>query len=327
MTRFRSCVLWLLLSIVPLLPPPGASADEAAADGVFPLPAALQPNVEFWRQVYTGYGVEEFVLHDRENLEIVYDIVRVEETTNQALALERARPEIRRVRERYEGILAGLAQGSPPEELGPEAAEVYRMWGCPCSTERLQRAAVSIRVQQGLRQTVSAGLRRASALMPKILPILRRHRVPDGLAALPLVESGFNPRAASKAGAVGLWQFIKSTGKRYLTITRRRDDRRDPIRATEAAARFLRHNYDTLGSWPLAVVAYNHGTEGIQAAKASLGSTAIEEIVSRYSGPRFGFASRNFYAEFLAALGVVSPLIQEHAPPASRLRLRPARQG
>lgn len=327
MARFRFGAFLAFLAFTCFVPPVGVSAGEAVADSPFPCPSLLQSNVDFWRQVYTEHGVEDFVLHDRENLGIVYEIVRVEETTNQATALERARPEIRRVRERYEGILTGLAQGGLPDELGPEAADVFRLWGCPCPPERLQRAAANIRVQQGLRQKVDEGLRRASKLMPKILTILRKHEVPVEMAALPLVESGFNPHAASKAGAVGLWQFIKSTGKRYLTITRKRDDRRDPIRATEAAARFLRHNYEALGSWPLAVVAYNHGTEGVQAAKASVGSAAVEEIVARYAGPRFGFASRNFYAEFLAALEVVAPLIQEHAPPVSQARPRAARQG
>jgi membrane-bound lytic murein transglycosylase D len=176
----------------------------------------------------------------------------------------------------------------------------------------LQRAAGNIRAQQGLCEMVDEGIQRAQALLPRILPILHEHKVPAELAALPLVESTYNPKAYSKAGAVGLWQFIRSTGKRYLTITRARDDRRDPLRATEAAARLLRHNYEALGSWPLAIVAYNHGREGIMTARTAVGSNAIEDIVARYAGPRFGFASKNFYAEFLAALKVVQPLLDSH---------------
>ncbi|MBI2115459.1 MAG: transglycosylase SLT domain-containing protein, partial [candidate division NC10 bacterium] len=137
------------------------------------------------------------------------------------------------------------------------------------------------------------------------------------------MESTFNPQARSKAGAVGLWQFIRSTGKRYLSITRRRDDRRDPIRATEAAARLLRHNYEALGSWPLAIIAYNHGREGILSARAAVGSSAIEEIIARYTGPRFGFASKNFYAEFLAALELVHPTILEHSRQSDDLKRQP----
>ncbi|MBI3122246.1 MAG: lytic transglycosylase domain-containing protein [candidate division NC10 bacterium] len=195
--------------------------------------------------------------------------------------------------------------------------------GCPCPAEVLYRAAANIRVQQGLREKVDEGMQRARGLLPRILSILRRHNVPEELAALPLVESTFNPQARSKAGAVGLWQFIRSTGKRYLSIPRGRDDRRHPIRATEAAARLLRHNYEALGSWPLAIIAYNHGREGILSARAAVGSSAIEEIIARYTGPRFGFASKNFYAEFLAALELVHPTILEHSRQSDDLKRQP----
>jgi membrane-bound lytic murein transglycosylase D len=313
----------LLLGVLILCVPPGPTLGAGDPDILFPRPEVLQPNVDFWRQVYAEHGVEDFVLHDRENLGVVYEVVRVEAGGNQLRAAELAKPEIQGARARYEAILTGLAAGSAPQALGPEAADVFRLWGCPCPPERLQRAAASIRVQQGLREKVEEGLQRARALMPKILPILRKHEVPEELAALPLVESTYNPDARSKAGAVGMWQFIRPTGKRYLTITRKRDDRRDPIRSTHAAARYLRSNYQSLGSWPLAIVAYNHGHEGILAAKTAVGSDAIEEIVTRYTGPRFGFASRNFYAEFLAALDLMEPLIRQHASTAGRPPARP----
>jgi hypothetical protein len=117
---------------------------------------------------------------------------------------------------------------------------------------------------------------------------------------------------------------MHSTGKRYLKITRKRDDRRDPLLATQAAARLLRHNYEALGSWPLAIVAYNHGAAGMMAATVTVGSTAIEDIVARYSGPRFGFASRNFYAEFLAALDVMHPLLNGRSKTVVAKGRRPA---
>ena len=276
---------------------------------LFPKPALLETQVEFWKQIYTNYGVGDFVLHDRENLAVIYHVVHVGGTTNQARAEQLAKPEVERLRNKYEDILTRLAQGAAPEALGPDGVAVAQLWRCPCPTEALQRAAGNIRVQQGLRERVAEGLYRAKTLLPRIVAILHQHQVPLELAALPLVESSFNPDARSKAGAVGLWQFIRSTGKKYLTITRRRDDRRDPIRATEAAAHLLRNNYATLGSWPLAIVAYNHGHAGIQTASATVGSKAIEDIVTRYSGFRFGFASKNFYPEFLAALEVVQPFL------------------
>ncbi len=292
---------------------PVAEASEAVGTSPhFPRPPSLHPNVEFWKRIYTEFGAGDFVLHDRDNLHVIYDVVQINGTTNERRAEELARPEVERARERYEAILVSLARGIPEEALGLEERWVDQAWGCPCPSEDLLRAAGNIRVQQGIREKVEEGKQRARGLLPRILSILRRHNVPEELAALPLVESAFNPQARSKAGAVGLWQFIASTGKRYLTITRGRDDRRDPIRATEAAAILLRRNYEALGSWPLALMAYHHGMEGVLAARAAVGSSAVEEIVARYSGPRFGFASKNFYAEYLAALEIFHPTIREH---------------
>jgi len=313
MRRFgnRSLLAAILIALTISSFPQGAFATDGAGSQNlhFPEPSFLKPNVAFWKQIYTAYGVGDFVLHDRENLGVIYSVVRVGDTTDPARAADLAKPEVQRLRAKYQDILSTLAVGVPPEELGPEGRLVWQAWACPCSPEGLRRAAGSIRVQQGLREKVDEGIQRAQELLPRILAILQEHNVPVELAALPLVESTYNPQAYSKAGAVGLWQFIRSTGKRYLTITRARDDRRDPLRATEAAARLLRHNYEALGSWPLAIAAYNHGREGILTARDAVGSSAIEDIIARYSGPRFGFASKNFYAEFLAALKVVHPLL------------------
>jgi len=320
----------LLISTALILPvkPASATASDAVANPHFPKPPALQPNVEFWKQIYSEYGVTDFVLHDRENLRIIYDVVRIEGTKNECRAAAVAKPEIQRLRDKYAGILESLAQGVPPEGLGPEGVRVAQAWGCPCPPELLRRGATNIRVQQGLRERVQEGVQRARGLMPRILSILRRHNLPEELAAIPMVESSFNPRAQSKAGAVGLWQFIKSTGKSYLTINRRRDDRRDPIAATEGAAHLLKHNYEALGSWPLAITAYNHGKEGVQAARTAVGSSAIEEIVARYTGPRFGFASRNFYAEFLAAVDVIRPFLTASVGPVkAKTRQRAEQKG
>lgn len=304
----------ILMSSAVLAPAPAAPAageDDASASH-FPSPPALSASVDFWKRIYTQFGVGDFVLHDRENLAMIYDVVRVSGVTDERRAAEAAEPEVRRLRSKYEEIFSSLARGVPAEELGFEGRWIAQAWGCPCAPEVLLRAAENIRVQQGLREKVEEALQRARGLMPQILPVLQRHKVPEELAALPLVESSFNPRARSKAGAVGLWQLVRSTGKHYLTITRHRDERRDPIRATAAAARLLKHNYESLGSWPLALLAYNHGKEGIQVAKATLGSSAVEEIITRYNGPRFGFASRNFYPEFLAALEILHPVIVAH---------------
>jgi membrane-bound lytic murein transglycosylase D len=128
--------------------------------------------------------------------------------------------------------------------------------------------------------------------------------VPAPITRLPLVESCFNVRAYSKVGASGIWQFMPATARRFMSITDAVDERLDPLVSTRAAARFLRENYERLGTWPLAINAYNHGPGGMARAVRELGTTDIAAIVARYRGPSFKFASRNFYAEFLAALEV-----------------------
>ena len=89
-----------------------------------------------------------------------------------------------------------------------------------------------------------------------------------------------------------------------MKITRYHDDRLNPDRETLAAAKLLRSNYDTLGDWPLAITAYNYGTGGVARAAGDLTVATHSEMVQHYQGPRFGFAVKNYYAEFLAALQV-----------------------
>ncbi len=134
--------------------------------------------------------------------------------------------------------------------------------------------------------------------------ILADRGVPPEIGALPHVESSFNPAAYSRVGAAGLWQFMPGTARRYMRVDGVVDQRLDPYSATEAAANLMLYNYRLLGSWPLAVTAYNHGPGGLRRAQDELGTTNIAVIVKRYQGATFGFASRNFYVAFLAALEV-----------------------
>ena len=121
---------------------------------------------------------------------------------------------------------------------------------------------------------------------------------------LPHVESSFNAAAYSKVGAAGLWQFMRSTGRRYMRVDDAVDERLDPYRSTEAAAQLLAYNYRVLGSWPLALTAYNHGAAGMRRAKESVGTDDFVKINRTYNSRTFGFASRNFFPSFLAALTI-----------------------
>ena len=140
----------------------------------------------------------------------------------------------------------------------------------------------------------------AATTDPEMEQVFTRAGLPRELVALASVESGFSARVRSSAGALGIWQFTRSTGREFLKITRYRDDRLDPVRSTQAAAELLQSNYQALGSWPLAITAYNYGTGGMERAASEFASDYVK-IVQNYNGEHFGFAVKNYYAEFLAA--------------------------
>jgi membrane-bound lytic murein transglycosylase D len=130
--------------------------------------------------------------------------------------------------------------------------------------------------------------------------------LPRELVVLPHVESSFNPSAYSKVAAAGMWQFMPATARQYMRVDQVVDERMDPFIATEGAAKLLKANYKSTGTWPLALTSYNHGAGGMRRAAAALGTKDIDVIVQKYKGESFGFASRNFYASFLAALEIDS---------------------
>jgi membrane-bound lytic murein transglycosylase D len=280
---------WLCaLSATPLL----------ASEGAMPEPAALEPDVRFWTRVYTQIDTNAGFLHDQYNLAVVYDTLRFVPDASQSAREQ----EVDAHRERIAAALRRIAAaGEAP--LSEEDQRIKDLWGA-ASPARLREAVDDIRFQLGQADRFRAGLVRAGAWETHIAEALANRGLPAELAVLPHVESSFNPAAYSKVGAAGLWQFMRSTGRRYMRIDRSVDDRLDPFRSTEAAAQLLSYNYRVLGTWPLAITAYNHGTAGMLRAKETLGTDDIVTIVRRYTSRTFGFASRNFYVSFLAALDI-----------------------
>jgi membrane-bound lytic murein transglycosylase D len=165
-----------------------------------------------------------------------------------------------------------------------------------------QAAMNTMRFQGGMRSRFAEGLVRSWSYLPEMEQIFADAGVPLELTRLPHIESSFENRALSKVGAAGIWQIMPATGRLYLRVNRDVDERLNVRAATLAAAQILRENYEKLGTWPLAITAYNHGANGMRRAVDTVGTTDFGLIVQRYRGPLFGFASQNFYAEFLAAL-------------------------
>jgi membrane-bound lytic murein transglycosylase D len=132
-----------------------------------------------------------------------------------------------------------------------------------------------------------------------ILPILREEEVPEELFYLAMIESGFNPHARSYAKAVGIWQFIYSTGKAYgLQSSWWYDDRRDPEKSTRAAARHLKDLYGRFGNWYLAIAGYNYSPGKIE---RRMKKYKVDEF---WDLPRLPRQTRNYVPTFIAAVHI-----------------------
>jgi membrane-bound lytic murein transglycosylase D len=270
-----------------------------AVAGELPRPSGLEPEIGFWRRIFAEVSTRQGLIHDNRHLEVVYERIDLAPDASPG----RIRQAADAARQKYERILRRLAEGRR-SGLSGEEARVLALWGKDVDNRALRAAAERVRFQQGLSDRFYAGLLRSGQWREHIIRSLRAAGVPEELVALPHVESSFDPGARSFVGAAGLWQFTAGTGKRFMRIDQAVDERRDPFASSEAAARLLRYNHDVLGSWPLAITAYNHGAGGMRRAAQAMGTDDIEVIIHGYDGPAFGFASRNFYVSFLAALEI-----------------------
>ncbi|MEW6593646.1 MAG: LysM peptidoglycan-binding domain-containing protein [Thermodesulfobacteriota bacterium] len=271
----------------------------AAGAAAFPVYECIKPNVAFWKEIYSKYPSSQGLIHDSVDLGVVYEVVDLEPETGSA-ARERNSNRIKAAKTRYEEMLLRFAEGVAPQNA--EERRVAALFGHRPAAEGFRQAATRIRFQLGQKDRFLEGVIRSGAYLEQMREIVRSYGLPTELAYLPHVESSFNYRAYSKFGAAGIWQFTQETGKRFLTIDYAVDERRDPIRATHAAARLLKENHEKLGDWPLALTAYNHGVNGMRRAKEAKGD--YPTIFREYESGLFKFASRNFYAEFLAACEV-----------------------
>jgi membrane-bound lytic murein transglycosylase D len=273
-----------------------AGADTIREPDAFPVYDSIRPNISFWEKIYSQYSTTQGVIHDKRNLGIIYDVIELKDRNRHgSRKINKAR--IKTVKKKYKQILAKLAQGQMPN--GSEEQRVAALFGTQAKPADFRNAMRNLRCQVGQNDPFRQGIMRSGAYLTEMKQIFRDAGLPEDLVYLPHVESSFNPNAYSKFGAAGMWQFTRSTGKSYMTVSYAVDERRDPIISTRAAARLLKKNYEKFRNWPMAITAYNHGVTGMLRAKRRKGN--YESIFKDYRSRIFKFASRNFYSEFLAA--------------------------
>ncbi|MDQ3230647.1 MAG: lytic transglycosylase domain-containing protein [Pseudobdellovibrionaceae bacterium] len=290
------------------------------SDSIFPATPLVKAQSEFWIKIFRRYKSSSIVIHDPEYVDVIIDVVdydNFKKTHNNGRAFSRneKREILNRYVERYQIAINRLQKiGKKALEYGPMEQRVLQVYSKRKETlSRLFTEEIYLRTQQGLADEFSRAAERANSYLPYMERIFRNRGLPHELTRIAFVESMFNREALSKVGASGVWQFMPDTARIYMTVNSYIDERRSPLKASYGAAMLLEQNNKLLKAWPLAITAYNHGAGGMQKAVRTVGSRDLDDIIRRYEAGSFGFASRNFYSEFLAARQVYKDLYQKQA--------------
>lgn len=305
--RFLASALPLVLasSVLPF----HAGANQGVDASLFDRPAVLQPAVAFWREIFGTYSRHQVVIHSVDHPNKIFTVLdfRAEAASGMSeTTLRRQREQdTRRAIERIDTLLGRIAeQGGSARGLGDEARAIVELFADFNDPGIYAKVQGRVRAQRGLQERTAEGLERAGRYLPYMEQVFSESGLPLALTRLPMVESSFNSDAYSHVHAAGMWQFMPGTARIYMRMDHMLDDRRDPWFSTHAAARHIADDYEMLKDWPLAVTAYNFGRFGIRRALERTEGRSLSDLIERYEGRRFGFASRNFYASFLGALDV-----------------------
>lgn len=275
----------------------------------FKVPDSIARRYNFWRRVYSLWGKDQYVMHLSEYPEVVlqaFDVSRVSQDVGPIRRENMVKKVAKAEREYYRKILLQMHQfRNKPELFTAAMKRIEKSMAHISDKDKYLTAYRSLRLQRGQRDFIANGLMTAPKYFPAIEEEFKSQGIPVEITRLAFVESSFNLMARSKVGASGVYQIMPATGRQYLKMHSGVDERNDPIKASRAAAKLLKLNYSLTGSWPLAITAYNHGVGGIKRAVRSVGSNDIHQLINRYRGNQFGFASKNFYASFLGVLATL----------------------
>lgn len=313
--RVLTCAMVALL----LAPAPATRAGlpvverhDLECGDAFPCPPEIQRRVDFWIQVFRLWGTDQLVFHDRDHPARVYSVITSEHSCDRVRSARSVEAE----RDRIEKLLRTVARKMTWEEPDwtPEEAAFLELFP-DRDVDDVVRAAGRVRCQTGNRDRFREALRRFGRYQADILTVLREHELSEDILYLPFVESAYNPKAYSRAGAAGLWQIMPATARNLgLQLDATIDERFDPGRATRAASRYLRRSTDVLTQLaremddsvqpsqvnPFVITSYNYGVSGMARAMRGVGPDYIE-VLDKYRSKSFQTAVRNFYASFLAA--------------------------
>lgn len=245
---------------------------------VFKAPAELKDRVDFWKDIYTKYSTHQGVIHHARDISKVYEVLDFSDIDYNTKLTNSEKERLREQR----------VENAKRKVIKKGVAKDF------------------VRFQLGLKDRMQKAIYVSGRYLEQMETIFAEEGLPIELTRLVFVESSFNIMARSKVGASGLWQIMPFTARPYGYLKHETVDYRNhPLKATELAAKLLKDNYRVLKDWSLAVTAYNHGAAGVNRLTKRYQSRDLATLIERVnSHPTFGFASKNFYASFLAAVEV-----------------------
>ncbi|WP_413290107.1 lytic transglycosylase domain-containing protein [Bdellovibrio sp. HCB337] len=294
--------------------PDYSGQDKALGYGptAFAVPKGLEPQVNFWLDIYSKYTTDQGLIHDTESVTRVYAEIDFKDIINDE-SLNRFEKERRKQRlvddkkKEIIAILQKLDKVDSPEGLNEVEKRYWNMFQGDNEAHKFKEAGHKsrIRFQLGQKDRMQAAIFFSGRYLEDMEKIFRDAGLPIELTRLVFVESSFNVLARSKVGASGLWQIMRYTARPYRMINDAVDQRNHPMAATRLAARLMKDNYNMLKAWPLAMTGYNHGPTGVRKLTEKYKTRELVELIQNVKSSRsFGFASRNFYACFMAVLEV-----------------------
>jgi membrane-bound lytic murein transglycosylase D len=287
----------------------------------FIIPKYFKPSVSFWFSIYTQYTSQQVVIHDKQNLNLVYKVIDFSELHSSSinrfskskLQSDLSLEYVRSVR----AILKKLRTKNL-KQLNSEEFAVYKsirkVFKVPSNKKKrvtfFKNLSKNLRTQTGQRDMIYQGVVRSLPYLPFLNEQIKNFRLPKELIAISFLESSFNLKARSKVAAVGIWQFMPFIGNLFMPRSSKSHDyRQNPIISSVAALHLLKQNKMILKRWDLAIPAYNSGTKHLVRARKKFRhkkNFSLAYVLKNYKTSHIGFASKNFYSEFLALAHVLA---------------------
>tara|TARA_R110002072_G_scaffold288917_1_gene455423 strand:+ start:96715 stop:98004 length:1290 start_codon:yes stop_codon:yes gene_type:complete len=284
----------------------------------FSVPDGLLDNVEFWFSIYTQYNSNNSVFHDKKNLKIIYEVLDftnlsksvLNKYTKFSLQNKMALDHVKAYRKAFNNLaIKKNLQGHIEKQILNALKDANI--SIPSSKKKrkqlFRKLSSNLRAQTGQKDNIQNGITNFATFESTFFDIIDYFEMPRELLAIPFLESSFNLHAKSKVGATGPWQFMRHIGRHFMRVDRYADQRTNPYISTVGALHLLAQNKKILKRWDLAVSAYNNGTGLILKAVRKMRKKkriknwpSISEVIDSYDNPNFGFASKNFYASYLA---------------------------